>query len=57
MLGHVFYCVQSLKYRINNVIAKGFKLKMNDISVATASMIFHKIFEHLKSCDFDPYVS
>ena len=29
---------------------------MSDISVATASMIFHKIFEHLKATDFDPYV-
>jgi hypothetical protein len=41
---------------IRFLIISGLKLKLSDICLATASMIFHKVYKHLKSSNFDPYL-
>lgn len=33
------------------------KLNMSDISLATATTIYHKFFKNLTITEFDPYVS
>lgn len=42
---------------IRFIVISAIKLNMNDISLATATTIYHKFYEDLTNIEFDPYVN
>lgn len=44
-------------YFILNAYFSGYRLKLSSVTIATASVIYHKFFRENSLSDFDTYVS